>query len=331
MLTPIDIENKEFTKAFRGYDIYEVEEFMKSLVADYEKLYRENAELKDKNAMLGDTIGNYKGMEETMQNAILVAQRTAEDIKQNAYERAETILKDAQRRAAEAINNANRYIRDLEKTYLSLQSEMSGFRAKMNSLLSTYMQLMTELPEQKEAKAFNQVQMNLGQEEPLVRSSDLTEPEFNHENTNTFTLPSSMIEPDAKKATPAPAPSTVEAEQKVAPAIPLRQTTGLDTERKINPVVEELLRKKREQSGLSVSPQVEPAPKTDEPAEATEPEIPEEVTEVPTAEPAQEIPPFTVKKEVLERETPKEEAETDTPVFNLDNLENFDVFHDDSL
>ena len=58
MLTPIDIENKEFTKAFRGYDIYEVEEFMKNRVADYEKLYRENAELKEKNAMLGDTIGN---------------------------------------------------------------------------------------------------------------------------------------------------------------------------------------------------------------------------------------------------------------------------------
>ena len=42
------VENKEFTKAFRGYDIYEVEEFMKGLVADYEKLYRDNAELKEK-------------------------------------------------------------------------------------------------------------------------------------------------------------------------------------------------------------------------------------------------------------------------------------------
>ena len=46
MLTPVDIENKEFTKTFRGYDVYEVDEYMKDLVADYEKLYRENAELK---------------------------------------------------------------------------------------------------------------------------------------------------------------------------------------------------------------------------------------------------------------------------------------------
>ena len=31
---------------------------MKNLVADYEKLYRENAELKEKNAMLNDAIGS---------------------------------------------------------------------------------------------------------------------------------------------------------------------------------------------------------------------------------------------------------------------------------
>jgi len=341
MLTPIDIENKEFTKAFRGYDIYEVEEFMKNLVADYEKLYRENAELKEKNAMLGDTIGNYKGMEETMQNAILVAQRTAEDIKQNAYERAETIVKDAQRRAAEAINNANRSIRDLEKNYLSLQSDMSGFRAKMNSLLSTYMQLLSDLPEQKEQKGalFNQVQAGLEQEEPLVRSSDHNEPENNYENTNTFTLPSLIREPEASSSAPERDAKPVaedNAEKKVAPAIPLRQTTGLDPERKINPVVEELLRKKREQSGLSAEPYTEAKE-----AEAEESE--QEMTPVfveapaneeePVAEPAlaDENEPFIIKKETLEREIPKQENEAGMPVFNLDNLKDFDVFHDDSL
>lgn len=48
MLTPVDIENKEFNKSFRGYDIDEVEEFLQTLVTDYEKLYRENASLKEK-------------------------------------------------------------------------------------------------------------------------------------------------------------------------------------------------------------------------------------------------------------------------------------------
>lgn len=146
MLTPIDIENKEFAKAFRGYDIDEVEEFLHVLVADYEKLYRENASLKDKNAMLQETIGNYRGMEETMQNAILAAQRSAEDIKRNAYHRAENITREAQTRANESIASADRTIQELENSYLALQGEVDTYRARMRSILETNLKLLDEMP-----------------------------------------------------------------------------------------------------------------------------------------------------------------------------------------
>ncbi len=343
MLTPVDIENKEFTKAFRGYDIYEVEEFMKNLVADYEKMYRENAELKEKNAMLGEAIGNYKGMEETMQNAILVAQRTAEDIKQNAYERSENILKDAQRRAAEAINNANRSIRDLEKTYLGMQGEMNGFRAKMNSLLSTYMQLLSELPEQTAPKghAFDQVQMSLGQEEPLIRSGEIADNTAEQENTNTFTLPSLIREPEEakpqeKKEEPMakmPDPVKVQevhSEPERKAAIPLRQTTGLDIDRKINPVVEELLRKKREQSGLPVLEKEAPVEVATPVGNEVPAAEPVESFSAPIVEPepaptAKEPEPFSFTKETLKRET------GGSAMIDLENLQDFDVFSDDSL
>ena len=70
MLTPVDIENKDFKKVMRGYDVYEVESFIKDIVADYEKLYRENANMKEKIEMLTSSLTNYRAMEETMQNAI---------------------------------------------------------------------------------------------------------------------------------------------------------------------------------------------------------------------------------------------------------------------
>ena len=58
MLTPVDIENKDFKKVMRGYDIYEVESFIKDIVADYEKLYRENANMKEKIEMLTSSLTN---------------------------------------------------------------------------------------------------------------------------------------------------------------------------------------------------------------------------------------------------------------------------------
>ncbi len=301
MLTPVDIENKEFTKAFRGYDIYEVEEFMKALIVDYEKLYRENSDLKEKNAMLSEAIANYKGMEETMQNAILVAQRTAEDIKQNAYERSETIVKDAERRASEAINQANRSINNLEKTYLSMQREMNGFKAKMSALLSTYMQLLSDMPEQKanapQYEAVPKEEAPVPAPEPVKEPAPVAVPANEEpdapasEDTNTFTLPTTR-----SKEMPKPEPKPVQP--------PATASVGFEPARKMNPVVEELLRKKREEQKRA-----------------------EEVTtapEEPVSEPAAST--FSVTKETVQ----KEPASTVSEI-NLNDLKNFDVFKDDSL
>jgi len=286
MLTPVDIENKEFTKAFRGYDITEVEEFMRTLVTDYEKLYRDNAELKEKNAMLNDAIGNYKGMEETMQNAILVAQRTAEDIKQNAYERSETIIKEAERKASDVIDKANRSISNLEKTYLSMQREMNGFKAKMNALLSTYMQLLSDLPEQ--ASSFSSINMP-DLVVASVEEKPVEEPAV-PDDTNRFTLSSLNVEAESKVAEP-----TVVPEVKEEPILqPKTAETGFETERKINPLIEELMQKNKEQAQES-------APTTN--------------TE-----------PFDVVKETVEKEPTAKISS-----INLENLKNFDVFSDDSL
>ncbi len=291
MLTPVDIENKEFTKAFRGYDIYEVEEFMKSLVADYEKLYRENGDLKERNAVLNEAIASYKGMEETMQNAILVAQRTAEDIKQNAYDRSETILKDAERRAAEAVNNANRSIGHLEKTYLNMQREMNGFKAKMSALLSTYMQLLSELPEQGTLQA-QTISLPVEEEPVRTRSVEtpaptpepMPEPAGDMGDTNTFTLP-----------------LTKKPVKKEAPSVPEAEDVTYAPERKLNPVVEELLKKKREEQK-----QVEQKSKED----------------TPVQKPAE----FSVIKETIQTEPTSIVSE-----INVEDLEDFDVFKDDTL
>ena len=56
MITPLDIQNKEFKKVMRGYKESEVDEFLDKVIVDYEKLYKENIELKDKIALLNEQI-----------------------------------------------------------------------------------------------------------------------------------------------------------------------------------------------------------------------------------------------------------------------------------
>lgn len=80
MLTPLDIENREFKKTMGGYNRDDVEDFMSLLLVDYEKLYKENLASRDKITALNEAVEHYKGQEETMQNAILAAQKAADSL-----------------------------------------------------------------------------------------------------------------------------------------------------------------------------------------------------------------------------------------------------------
>ena len=106
MLTPLDIENKRFSKTIKGYNVDEVDDFLDELTIDYEKLYKENSELREQVEKDKKDLEHYKNVEHTLQNTLVMAQTTADDIKSNAQIRADQIIRDAQseaRRATEEI------------------------------------------------------------------------------------------------------------------------------------------------------------------------------------------------------------------------------------
>lgn len=146
MITPVDLENKEFKKAFRGYDIDEVEMFLTELSKDYAKSYRENASLKDKNAILTDAIENYKEMEETMRSAIISAQRTSEEILRNAHEQADIIIKEAKVKAQEIMNELDKDVQELKRETAEIEGRNSLLRAKLRTVLNTYLGMLDEIP-----------------------------------------------------------------------------------------------------------------------------------------------------------------------------------------
>ncbi len=160
MITPVDLENKEFKKSFRGYDMDEVEAFLSELIKDYSRIYRENASMKDKNAILNDAVENYKGMEETMRSAIISAQRTSEEILHNAHEQADNIIREAKVRAQQILNDMDAQIQEMKRECEKIEGQSGLLRAKLRAVLNTYMGMLDELPEPKEeTKRIEKVQL----------------------------------------------------------------------------------------------------------------------------------------------------------------------------
>lgn len=144
MLTPLDIHNKEFKKALRGYDADEVDEFLDVVIKDYENLYKDNLNLKDQIENFQDNIARYRDLEDTLHNTMILAQQTAEEVKKNADKEAELIIRNAQHKAEEIILEAREKTVELKNEYKELQKTVQQFKAQYKAFLLAQLELVDE-------------------------------------------------------------------------------------------------------------------------------------------------------------------------------------------
>ncbi|NMB27603.1 MAG: DivIVA domain-containing protein [Tissierellia bacterium] len=141
MITPLDIQNKEFKKAFRGYKESEVDQFLDDIIDDYESLYKENLELKDKILVLSEQIKQYNNLEETLKDTLIVAQSTADEVTSSARHKAQLIVEDAEMTAKKLIDAADDEVRNIRKEYEYLKKEIFIFKTRYQSFIEA--QLIT--------------------------------------------------------------------------------------------------------------------------------------------------------------------------------------------
>ena len=146
MLTPLDIENKKFSKQMMsGYSVDEVDEFLDEITADYEKLYKESAEAKNKIEDMQEDMAKYKNIENTLNNTLIMAQTAADDVKNLAKQQAEAILNEAQANAKQAVVEIEQEIAMKQKELEDLQKQFDVYKAKMESLLISQLELLKDV------------------------------------------------------------------------------------------------------------------------------------------------------------------------------------------
>ncbi len=154
-LTPLDIYNKEFKRSVRGYSEDEVNEFLDEVVRDYESLIRENDELKQSTAGMSDRLEEYRKLEVTLQNTLVVAQSTAEEVKAASRKEADLIIREAESKAQDMIHRAEIRVREIMQEFERLQRETEQFRARVRSLLESQIALFLDDRAMKPDRALN--------------------------------------------------------------------------------------------------------------------------------------------------------------------------------
>ena len=157
MITPLEIENKKFSKQMmNGYNVDEVDEFLDQIMQDYETNYKELASMKTKVDELNNALEHYKNIENTLQNTLVMAQSTAEEVKSVAKQQADQIISEAQKEAenilrtskegvAKDLEDIDQKIKMKEQQFNDVKKQFDVYKAKMESLLISQSEIIKEI------------------------------------------------------------------------------------------------------------------------------------------------------------------------------------------
>lgn len=145
MLTPIDIQKQEFDVKFRGYNADEVDNFLDLVGSDYEKLYKENIELKQQLKTLSKEIENYRAMENSLKESIVLAQSAADDVKKNASEKAANIIEVANSEAKDILKGVELQLAEKKQELENVRMQIGKYQANIKGICSGILEFLEKI------------------------------------------------------------------------------------------------------------------------------------------------------------------------------------------
>ncbi len=149
-LTPIEIQHKEFKNKFRGFDCDEVRTFLNVVSEEVEQLRSENEKNTEEMRRLSSLLAEHHEREQILKNTLVAAQRTSEEIVQNAKKQSQVQLKEAELSADRLIEAAQSKAHDVERDILDLKLHK---RRILNSVLSAIANLRNLIEMMNESEA----------------------------------------------------------------------------------------------------------------------------------------------------------------------------------
>ena len=143
MLTPLDIHDKEFSKSMRGYKPEEVDSFLDQVIKDFESLFRENHDLKEKIQKSLEESERIKELEASLQKTLLMAQQMVEDQKKQAERESELIIWESKKKGEKILEEAQVKLFQINANIDQLKLYEKQLNSKFRGFLEFQLELLT--------------------------------------------------------------------------------------------------------------------------------------------------------------------------------------------
>jgi cell division initiation protein len=141
-ITPVDIQHREFKRALQGYDPADVDQFLDEIIETLEDEAHQRAALEAEISDLRERISHFKAMEESLQNTLVLAQRTADEVKASAHKEADLIREHARLAAEREVASYNDAIADVRREHQAAYEAAERAKGELRHLLSTHLALL---------------------------------------------------------------------------------------------------------------------------------------------------------------------------------------------
>lgn len=135
MISPLEIQEKEFSRGLKGFKEDEVNEFLDQITLDLERLLEENRQLRAERDQMEEELKKYKNSESAVLDTLETAKSLMGDISASAEKRAQILLKNAELEAQHMQKDAKAEIARMKEESATLQNRVKGFRMRYKQLL----------------------------------------------------------------------------------------------------------------------------------------------------------------------------------------------------
>ena len=148
MMSPEEIFDKKFEKG-RGYDKKEVDDYLQELYQAYKDLYTPDKAPVDNHPLpsyqirtLNNGLQHYKTIETSLQKALILAEKTADETIQTAKLKADSIIREAENRAATYTSDSKAELEAVHGKTIGLMQEYVRYKAQFNKLIQDQIELL---------------------------------------------------------------------------------------------------------------------------------------------------------------------------------------------
>jgi len=138
-ITPLDIQQKQFSTKLRGFDMEEVDSFLELIREEMEELLRDNANLREEARRFEKQLKDYKNIEQTLRDTLINTQQMSEEYKSTAKKDAELKIKEAELKAQEIIKEAQDKVVQIHEDITDLKGVRRHFKEEVKRLIESHL------------------------------------------------------------------------------------------------------------------------------------------------------------------------------------------------